>query len=62
MGGSIFVIVAQVAGRGSRIVGEHVAGVGAATKVCDATEGETVSERRRGLDVKDLVLPLGLVH
>ena len=62
MGGSIFVIVAQVTECGGRIIGEHVAGVGAAAEVGDATEGEAVSERRSGLNMKYLVLPLGLVH
>ena len=62
MGVGALVIVAQVAVRGSRVIGEHVAGVSAATEVAYATEGETVSERRRNLNVKDLLLPLILPH
>ena len=63
MGKRALVIVAEIACLGGRVVGEHVAFVGAATEIGYATEGQAVSHRRHpGLGMEDLVLPIGLVH
>ena len=63
MGKRALVIVAEIACLGGRVVGEHVALVGATAEVGYATEGQAVSHRRHpGLGMKDLVLSIGLVH